>query len=114
MNAQIARKILEKKNMIVMHAENGRIAVDMFNASSEKTFDFILMDIRMPEMSGLEATKVIRRLPRADAATVPIIAMSANAYAEDIQMSLDAGMNGHLAKPVNPQELYETIEKFLD
>lgn len=112
LNAQIARKMLEKEKMNVLYAENGRIAVELFKASLMGSIDAILMDIRMPEMSGIEATKAIRALDREDAASVPIIAMSANAYPEDIQESLSAGMNEHLEKPVKPAVLYETLEKY--
>lgn len=113
LNAQIAQKLLEKKQMQVTYAENGKIAVEKFKASGLHDFDAILMDIRMPEMSGLDATKAIRALKRADAKTVPIIAMSANAYQEDIQKSLAAGMNAHLAKPIEPEKMYGAIAKQL-
>lgn len=113
LNAQIARKLLEKEKMHVVHAENGKIAVELFEGSPQNTFDIILMDIRMPEMTGLEASKAIRALDREDAKTIPIVAMTANAYAEDILQSKAAGMNAHLAKPVEPILLYETISKFL-
>ena len=75
-------------------------------------FDAILMDIRMPVMDGLSATKTIRALPRRDAATVPIIAMTANAYAEDIRRTRKAGMTAHLTKPIRQNELYETLRNF--
>ncbi|SHK56116.1 hybrid sensor histidine kinase/response regulator [Hespellia stercorisuis] len=113
LNAQIARRLLEKKHMRVIHAENGKMAVEKFNASPEFGFDVILMDIRMPEMSGLDATRAIRALARADAAEVPIIAMSANAYCEDVNKSLEAGMNAHLAKPVEPGKLFDTLEEIV-
>lgn len=113
LNAQIARRLLEKKGVIVLHAEDGQVAVDMFRSSPVGSIDAVLMDIRMPVMSGLDATREIRRLKRSDAATVPIIAMSANAYADDRQKSMDAGMNEHLAKPVEPSVLYETLEKLV-
>jgi CheY-like chemotaxis protein len=70
------------------------------------------MDIRMPIMDGLEATKVIRAMKKADSATVPIIAMTANAFQEDVKMSLDSGMNAHLAKPIDPVMLYDTLAKY--
>lgn len=111
LNAEIARRLLEKKNMLVTYAENGKIALDMFRASEINSFDVILMDIRMPVMSGLAAAEEIRSLDRSDAKTVPIIAMTANAYAEDVQRSLEAGMNAHLVKPIEPSVLYETIAK---
>lgn len=113
LNTQIAKKILEKEEMKVLHAENGKLAVEMFNASPIGSIDAVLMDIRMPEMSGLEAAKAIRALKREDSESVPIIAMSANAYAENVQKSLDAGMNDHLAKPIDPTLLYETLRKYM-
>ncbi|MDD3278927.1 MAG: ATP-binding protein [Lachnospiraceae bacterium] len=113
LNAQIARKLLEKKKMNVIHAENGKLAVELFAASPIGGFDAVLMDIRMPEQSGLEAASAIRNMERTDAATIPIIAISANAYPKDIQESLNAGMNAHLAKPIKPTELYEMLERFI-
>ncbi|MDD2959772.1 MAG: response regulator [Lachnospiraceae bacterium] len=113
LNAQIARKLLEKKKITVIHAENGKAAVELFAASPVGGFDAVLMDIRMPMMSGLEAASAIRSMDRTDAATIPIIAISANAYPRDIQESMKAGMNAHLAKPIKPAELYETLERFM-
>lgn len=113
LNTRIAERLLEKQNMHVIHAENGKIGVDLFRASPEGSFDVVLMDIRMPEMSGIEAAKKIRALERKDAENIPIIAMSANAYPEDIQKSLKAGMNEHLAKPVDAVVLYKTLSKAL-
>lgn len=113
LNSVIAQRLLEKRGMIVTTAENGKVAVDAFKASPLNGFDVILMDIRMPEMSGLEAARVIRALDREDAARIPIIAMSANAYQEDIRKSIDAGMNKHLPKPVDPAVLHQTLEEFL-
>lgn len=80
-------------------------------ASSLNYYDVVLMDIRMPVMNGIEATKAIRELERVDAKTVPIIAMTANAYDVDVKASLDAGMNAHLAKPIDPNKLYATLDK---
>ncbi|NLU23597.1 MAG: response regulator [Clostridiales bacterium] len=109
LNAEIARQILHKKGITVKHAANGQEAVELFSASATGFYDAILMDIRMPVMNGLEATNAIRRLDRPDAPTVPIIAMTANAFDEDKQKSLAAGMNAHLAKPIDPQKLYDTL-----
>ena len=81
----------------------------MFEKSAPGYYSILLMDIRMPNMDGLDATRTIRSLDRPDAKTIPIIAMSANTYTEDIQKSLDAGMNAHLAKPIEPTKIYETI-----
>ena len=113
LNTQIAVKLLEKKEMLVEHAENGQMAVEQFRQSPSGYYSAILMDIRMPVMDGLEAAKAIRALARDDAATVPIIAMTANAFDEDVQKSMAAGMNAHLAKPIEPQKLYGAIARFL-
>ncbi len=110
-NAEIVRQILLMKEAVIDHAENGRIALEMFRDSDEYCYDAILMDVRMPEMDGLEAAAAIRALPRKDAATVPIIAMTANAFDEDVQRSLQVGMNAHLSKPVEPEHLYQTLEE---
>ena len=109
-NAEIMMELLGMRDMLVDHAENGQIVVDMFSKSGENYYDAVLMDVRMPVMTGLEATAAIRALDRLDAKTVPIIAMTANAFDEDVQRSLQAGMNAHLSKPVDPEHLYETLE----
>jgi len=109
-NAEIMKELLDMREMLVDHAENGKLAVDMFANSPENYYDAILMDIRMPVMTGLEATSAIRALDRPDAKSVPIIAMTANAFDEDVQRSLQSGMNAHLTKPVDPPQLYETLE----
>ena len=113
LNAEIAKKLLTHVNCIVDWAANGQMGVDAFSNSSLRHYDAVLMDIRMPVMTGLEAAKAIRALPRSDAKTVPIIAMTANAYDTDIQQSLDAGMNEHLAKPIVPQKLYAVLSKYI-
>ena len=95
------------------HAENGQIAVEMFRKSAVGEYSAILMDVRMPVMNGLEATKVIRSLDRADAKEIPIIALTANAFDEDVQRSLQAGMNAHLSKPVESEHLFETLEQLI-
>lgn len=112
LNILVAKKLLERKNITVDVAENGREALDKFRAAAPGFYDAILMDIRMPVMDGLEATRLIRAEERDDAKKIPIIAMSANAFDEDVRLSLDAGMDVHLSKPVEPQLLYETLEKF--
>ena len=113
LNITIATKLLEKRGIIVTHVTNGKTAVDTFSSSQPGTFDAILMDIRMPVMDGLQATAAIRALPRQDAQRIPIIAMTANAFAEDIQRSLAAGMNAHLAKPIDPTKVYEALRTYL-
>ena len=103
----------ERKNMETDHAENGQIAVEMFSSSEINQYDAILMDVRMPVMDGLKATEAIRSLDRPDAKTVPIIAMTANAFDEDVQRSLQVGMNAHLSKPVEPERLYATLGELI-
>ena len=112
-NAEIMKEILKMRGMEVEHAENGKIAVDMFNDSPENYFDAVLMDIRMPVMDGLQATENIRALNRKDAKTIPIIAMTANAFDEDVQRSLQAGMNAHLTKPVEPERIYLALAEMI-
>ena len=113
-NTFVAKIILEQAGCIVTTAENGRIAVETFEKSQPGTYSAILMDIRMPEMDGLEATRMIRKLDRADAITVPIIAMTADAFAEEQKRTIDAGMNYHISKPINPQELYSVLAEFVN
>ena len=112
-NTFVARRILESKGIIVEHAENGKRAVEMVEQNPEGYFDAIVMDIRMPVMSGLEAARQIRAMSRTDAQTVPIIAMTANAYEEDVSQSLAAGMNAHLAKPIEPQVILDTLAGYI-
>ena len=112
-NAEIMMMVLSAREMTADHAENGRIAVDLFAGHPEKYYDAILMDMRMPEMDGLEAARAIRAMDRADAKTVPIIALTANAFDEDVQRSMQAGLNAHLSKPVEPETLYRTLESLI-
>ena len=109
LNTMVAKRLLEKQKMEVVHAEDGRSAIDIFKESDEGTFDAILMDVRMPVMDGLTATKKIRALTRNDAKTIPIIAMTANAFDEDKEQTKVAGMDEHLAKPIEPRTLYDTL-----
>ena len=112
-NAEIMMDVLEMEGMEVDHAENGRIAVEMFENSDVGAYAAILMDVRMPEMDGLEATAAIRAMDRDDAQRVPIIALTANAFDEDVQRSLQAGMNAHLTKPVEPNTLYQALGELI-
>ena len=112
-NAEIMTDILELENIQTDHAGNGRIAVEMFADSDPGTYAAILMDVRMPEMDGLEATAAIRALPRADAKSIPIIALTANAFDEDVQLSLQAGMNAHLSKPVETDHLLRVLSELI-
>ncbi|MBR2519024.1 MAG: response regulator [Selenomonadaceae bacterium] len=112
-NAEIMLMVLQMREMETELAENGRIALEMFEKSPEGYYDAILMDMRMPEMDGLEATQRIRALDRPDAKSIPIIALTANAFDEDVQRSLQAGLNAHLSKPVEPEVLFETLENMI-
>ncbi|MEA4854322.1 MAG: response regulator [Christensenella sp.] len=113
LNTKITRKLLEKLGVEVVHAENGLQAVQKFEESLRGYYDAILMDIRMPVMDGLEATRKIRALPHPNAKTIPIIAMTANAFEEDVQISINAGMNAHLSKPVEPEKLFDVLRNML-
>ncbi len=113
MNREIAKRLLLKKEMRVFCAVNGKEAVEKFAASGEHFFDGILMDIRMPEMNGLTATGIIRAMDRAEAKSIPIIAMTADAFEEDVERAKAAGITGYLAKPVDVKVLYETLENLL-
>lgn len=108
-NMEIARYILEECGMAVTAAENGLKAVEIFKDRPEGSFDVILMDVMMPVMDGLEATRTIRASNQSDAKTIPIVAMTANAYAEDRRAVLEAGMNRHLAKPIEREELLHAL-----
>ena len=109
LNAEIAQFTLSRAGAIVTHAKDGESAVEMFAASAPYEYDAVLMDIMMPGIDGLEATRRIRALDREDAATTPIVAVSANAFADDRRLSREAGMNAHLSKPVSSQELVEAL-----
>ncbi len=113
-NADIMTMVLQMRDMEVDVAENGKVAVDKFAAGPEGYYAAILMDMRMPEMDGLEATRAIRAMDRADAGTIPIIALTANAFDEDVQRSMQAGLNAHLSKPVQPDILFETLERYIN
>ena len=105
---EICGKVLEAGAEVVT-AHNGQAAVEAFTAAGPETFDCILMDLMMPVMSGFEAARMIRGLDRPDAGTVPIIALSANAFEEDIALAKDAGMNEHLAKPVDMDRMFQVM-----
>lgn len=109
LNAEIAQFTLDRAGAIVTHAKDGESAVETFAASAPHEYDVVLMDIMMPGIDGLEATRRIRALDREDAATTPIIAVSANAFADDRRLSREAGMDAHLSKPVSSQELVEAL-----
>ena len=109
LNAEIAQFTLNRAGAVVTHAKDGESAVEAFAASAPHEYDVVLMDIMMPGIDGLEATRRIRALDREDAATTPIIAVSANAFADDRRLSREAGMDAHLSKPVSSQELVEAL-----
>jgi len=112
-NAEIARMILEQYGAEVQQAENGKIGLEALQEKGPGYYDAVLMDIQMPVMNGFEATKAIRALGGAYATALPIIAMSANAYDEDVRDCLAAGMNGHIAKPFNPDELMRILRRYI-
>ena len=112
-NTEVAVMLLESKGFTVDTAENGLRAMEVFSKSEPKYYDAILMDIRMPLMDGLSAATNIRHLSNADARTIPIIAMTANAFDDDIEKSKAAGMNAHLAKPIEPERMYQTLYDFI-
>ncbi len=109
LNSEIAKTLIEAEGIQTELAENGQVAVEKFCASEENYYDAILMDIRMPVMDGIEATKQIRNTDRFDAFTVPIIAMTANAFDEDMKKSVECGMNGHLTKPIDMTKVMQTF-----
>jgi signal transduction histidine kinase/CheY-like chemotaxis protein len=113
LNAEIAERILQEFNLFVTRVKDGKEAVLTFKASALGEYRAILMDIQMPIMNGHAATVAIRNLSRSDAKVIPIIAMTADAFYEDVKKCMDNGMNGHVAKPIEPQELYKALAKFM-
>ena len=112
-NAEILMELLDMEGIQSVRAENGRGALEEFRSKPEGYYDGVLMDIQMPEMNGYEAARAIRALDRPDAKTIPIVAMTANAFAEDVQKSMEAGMNAHLAKPVDMAALKDVLARLL-
>ncbi len=113
-NCEVAKALLEKTKLTVDIARDGQQVVEMFTSSLPGTYDVILMDIQMPFMNGYEATKKIRESAHEQAKTIPVVAMTANAFNEDIEKAMECGMNGHVAKPINTRQLYETIASFTE
>jgi signal transduction histidine kinase/ActR/RegA family two-component response regulator len=113
LNQEIAKALLEEKGMIVSIAENGQEGINAYLAAPICFYQVILMDIRMPIMDGFTAVRTIRSLDRPDAKDIPIIAMTADAFEEDIKKCIESGMNSHIAKPIEPEKLYDTIEQAL-
>lgn len=112
LNAEIARLLLEDAGAVITRVGDGQQALDLFREEPAGSFDGILMDVMMPVMDGLTATRAIRGLDRLDAKTIPIIAMTANAFAEDAAKCFDAGMNAHLSKPLDIRKVISTIARF--
>jgi signal transduction histidine kinase/CheY-like chemotaxis protein len=112
LNMEIAEEILQDEGVVVTKAMDGQEAVEKFTKSSKGTFDIILMDVMMPVMNGLDATRAIRSSGHVEAETIPIVAMTANAYKEDVQAAMDAGMNAHVAKPINIDLFLSVVEKY--
>ena len=113
LNAEIAQMILSDMGISTEVANDGAQAVEAFKAAAPGTFDLVFMDIMMPVMNGLDATRAIRALERDDAKTTPVLAMTANAFQDDVRASLDAGMNGHITKPLNREQIEEAVENAL-
>ena len=113
LNAEVLENLLGYINLRVVHAENGKVAVDLFERSAPGEYAAILMDIQMPIMDGLDAARTIRALPREDAASIPIFALSASVFAEDVERSLCSGMNGHLGKPVDIDQICSMLQTWL-
>ena len=113
MNAEILGELLAMQGARCRLVENGRLAVEAFQAEPPGTFDAVLMDVQMPVMNGYEATQAIRGLDRADGKTIPIIAMTANAFVEDVNAAMSAGMSAHIAKPVDAELLSRTLRELL-
>jgi signal transduction histidine kinase/BarA-like signal transduction histidine kinase len=112
-NAEIATKLLQKQGMTVDWVEDGTLVLQKFESAPEHYYDAVLLDIRMPKLDGLTTARYLRALDRKDVARLPIVALTANAFDEDIRHSLAAGMNAHLAKPLDPQKLYQTLAELI-
>lgn len=112
LNIEITKCMLEDIGIDVVTAENGQAAVNIFNNYADGTFDAVIMDVRMPVMDGLSATRKIRTLPKNDAASIPIIALTADTYEEDIKKTVEAGMNAYLTKPVDQEEMILVLNNF--
>ena len=113
LNAEIATELLQEEGCTVDRAKDGVECVDMLEKAANGTYQLILMDVQMPVMNGYDATKKIRKMDDPQKANIPIVAMTANAFSEDKQVALDAGMNDHIAKPINMSVLVPTLRKYL-
>jgi len=113
LNRKVAKAMLKTSGLIIDEAEDGQVALDKFRAAPENSYDIILMDVLMPNLDGYQASRAIRALDRPDAGRVPIIALTANAFKEDIDKALEAGMNAHIAKPVKLDKLMEVLFEYI-
>ena len=113
MNREIAKELLEEEKIVVTEAEDGSVALDILMHSKATDFDLILMDIQMPFMDGYLTTQAIRSMPNKKLANIPIIAMTANAFEEDRKKTFDAGMNDHIAKPIDLPKLFMAMKRVL-
>ena len=113
LNQEIATAILEDEGLTIEVADNGKIAVEMGEKSKPGYYKLVLMDVQMPIMNGYEATKAIRKLENKELSSIPILAMTANAFEEDKQEALNSGMNGHIAKPIDVNNLFAALDKIL-
>lgn len=114
LNLDIIQEVLKERGLLVTGAANGQIAVDLFGGSSPGTFDVILMDMHMPVLDGVEATKQIRAMGRSDAKVIPILALTANDFEEDIRRTREAGMNDHLTKPFDMDKIFRVLAEYAD
>ncbi len=112
LNLEIVTEVLRERGLLVTTAGNGQAAVGLFRDSAQGTFDVILMDVHMPVMGGLEATRIIRAMERADARTIPILALTANDFEEDIRQTREAGMNDHLTKPFDMEKIFSALAAY--
>ena len=112
LNWEIASELLSSVGFVLEWAQNGALCVERFQEKEQGYYDAILMDLRMPEMNGFEATEKIRAMAREDAKQIPIIAMTADAFSDDVKACMDCGMNGHVAKPLNMPELLRLLQRY--
>lgn len=112
LNLEIVTEVLKERGLVVTSAENGQIAVELFSDSPPGTFDVILMDMHMPVMGGVEAAKRIRAMEHLDAQTIPILALTANDFEEDIRQTREAGMNDHLTKPFDMEKIFSALAAY--
>ncbi|MDE7416315.1 MAG: response regulator [Lachnospiraceae bacterium] len=113
LNLDIVQEVLKERGLIVTGAANGQIAVDLFGGNPPGTFDAILMDMHMPVLDGVTATKQIRAMERSDAKTIPILALTANDFEEDVKRTREAGMNDHLTKPFDMEKIFSVLAEYM-